>query len=149
MEHLPLTPLLKIQYDCLIYQFHCEFTKLRSFLTLSSKITFVIASETKRSELARELPVTVWKKNNCISWKRSLSEIWFIEEKNVCFHPETHFRHEPTKPWGFYNFYISETIIDRKKYYKQWKLTNLINWDLSKFQNDPLDSFQDISLIMM
>ena len=49
-----------------------------------------IASAAKRSgaSLARELPVGVMgQKNNCVSRKRSILGLWFIEEKMIVFTP--------------------------------------------------------------
>ena len=49
----------------------------------------LIASEAKRSELAREpLCTGTGKQNNCITRKRSILGIWFIEEKSLFSPPK-------------------------------------------------------------
>ena len=56
----------------------------------SNKFLRAQRSEAKRSgaSLARELPVGVMgQKNNCVSRKRSILGLWFIEEKMFVFTP--------------------------------------------------------------
>ena len=66
-----------------------------------------IASEAKRSELARELPIavkecTIVEKKLSITRKRSVIGIWFLEVK-LCFHPLNRFPEGPdtTHPNAF------------------------------------------------